>query len=169
MGVMSNGRTNMRFEFEWLEYRPANFLILNLLLVPHEEAGHGRDKPPGGGVLVLKSPPYVAHQCPPGALGVQVGVELGDLTGTPQPLPGQEAAVVGEYRQQALPLRPGPRSLASSDACLLKPGQQQAHAAAEPGDLLQLLFALIDGPPERSVTVQPHRVHADLTNRPTSD
>lgn len=111
-------------------------------------------------MLALKPPPYAAHQRPPGAVRVQVGVELGDLTGTPEPLAGQEAAVVGEDRQQALPPRPGARCRTRP----LQPGQQQAHAAAEPGDLLHLPFALLDGPPERPVAVQPHGVDADLAD-----
>lgn len=77
--------------------KPANFLILNLLLVPHEEASHGRDEFPTGGVLALKSAPYVTNQGPSGALGVKVGVKLTDLTSTPEPLSGHETAVVRKY------------------------------------------------------------------------
>lgn len=79
------------------ELKPANFLILNLLLVPHEEPSHGRDEFPTGGVLALKSAPYATNQGPSGALGVKVGVKLADLTSTPEPLSGHKAAVVRKY------------------------------------------------------------------------
>lgn len=138
------------------EFTPVYFLILNLLLVPHEETSHGRHKFPSGGVLALKSAPYVPNQGPSGALGVQVGVKLADLTSTPEPLSGHKAAVVRKYGEQALPLRARPRSLADTDTCPLKPGQQQAHAAAQPWDLLKLCSALLDSPPERSVALQPY-------------
>lgn len=124
--------------------KPVNLFILDLLLVPHEDACHGCYEPPGGSVLALKPPPYATHQCPPGAFRVQIGVELGDLVGTSEPLAGQEAAVVGEDRQQALPLRTG----ACCRTRLLKPGQQQAHAVTKQGNLLHLPFALLDSLPE---------------------
>lgn len=99
---------------------------MNLLLVPHEDAGHGHHESPSGGVLALEPPPYATDQCPPGSVRVKVGVELGHLAGTPESLAGKEAAVVGEDRQQAFPSRPGARCR----TCPLQPGQQQAHAAA---------------------------------------
>ena len=130
------------------DFIPADFFILNLLIVPDENTCHGRDKFPSGCMLALKSAPYAPNQGPPGPLRVQVGVKLTDLTGTSEPLSGHKATVVRKYGQQALPLLAGPRGLTGTDTCPLEPGQQQAHAPVQPWDPLKLSSALLDSPPE---------------------
>ena len=151
--------------------QPANFLFLNLLAVPHEDTCQGGEQSPSGRMLVLESAPYGPHQAPPGALGVQVGVQLADLTGTPEPLPGHEAAVVREYGEQALPLLAwagGGGGLVRT--CPLEPGQQQAHVPAQPRHLVQLPAALRDAPPERAAAApEPHGAHSHLADRPTGN
>lgn len=143
-------------------FKPVNLLVFDLLVVPYEDPRHGRDELPSRGVLALEFSPYVAHQGFPGPLRVEVGVQLGYLTGSPQPLSGHEAAVIREYGQQALPLRARPCGLSSP--CLLEPGQQQAQTPVQPGDRVQLVLAVLDSPPEGPAALQPHRVHADLTD-----
>lgn len=144
-----------------------NLLILNLLLVPHEDTSHCCEQPPSGGVLALQSAPYAPNQGPPGPLGVQVGVKLADLTGTPESLSRHEAAVVRKYREQTLPLLTGPRRLCDTGTWPLETGQQQAHAPFQPRHILKLSSAPLDRPPGCSEAPQPDRIHTDLTDRTT--
>lgn len=116
--------------------KPVHFLILNPLFVPEEDAGHGREQFTRRGMLALESAPYAAHQGPSGPLRVQVRVKFADLTRTPEPLSGYEAAVVREYGEQALPLRAGASSLGGVGTCSVKPDREQAHCPAQPRDLL---------------------------------
>lgn len=128
--------------------KPADFLILNLLILPHEDTSQGRDKFPVWAVLALKSAPYAPNQGPPGPLGVQVRVKLADLTCTPEPLAGHKAAVVCKYGEQTLLLSARSCGLAGLDTCPLQPRQKQAHAPAQPWDPLKLPFALLYCPPQ---------------------
>ena len=75
---------------------PGDFLILDLLVLPHEDPGQGGYEPPHWGLLVLKPPPYVAYKGPPGPLGVQVRVKLADLISPSEPLTRYKATVIGK-------------------------------------------------------------------------
>ena len=151
------------------DFKPANFLILNLLVVPYEDACNGREEFPIRSMLALKSAPYVPNQGPPGPLGVQVGVKLADLTGTSEPLSGHKAAVVRKYGEQTLSLLARTCSLTDTNTCPLKPGQEQAHVPAQPWYLLKPFFTLLDSPPECSAAMKPHCIYTDLANRTARD
>lgn len=147
--------------------KPADFLILNLLILPHEHTSQGRDKFPVAGVLALKSAPYAPNQGPPGPLGIQVGVKLGDLTCTPEPLACHKAAMVCKYRQQALLTSARSRGLTGIDTCPLDPGQQQAHAPAQPWYLLKLLSFLLHSPPEGPAALKLQSINTDVADGTT--
>lgn len=127
---------------------PLHFFILDLLALPHEETSQSSHKLPSWGVLALNPAKYVVNQGPPGALRVQVGVELANLASTPEPLAGHKATMVRKYSQQALPFGSRPRSLAGAHTCPLNPGQEQAHAPVQPRVLPELSSALLDGAPK---------------------
>lgn len=165
-GNLSSNRMSIHLK---RDFKPANFLILNLLVVPYEDASNGREEFPIRGMLALKSAPYVPNQGPPGPLGVQVGVKLADLTGTPEPLSGHKAAVVRKYGEQTLSLLARTCGLTDTNTCPLEPGQQKAHAPAQPWYLLKPFFALLDSPPECSAAMKPHCIYTDLANRTARD